>query len=55
MQVEAENLEKKLHKAAENVSSDVLEVPTAVNLNETLDTRDSLLPPCNRYKSVKVF
>ena len=49
MQVEAENLEKKLHKAAENVSSDVLEVPTAANLNETLDTRDSLLPPCNRY------
>ena len=47
MQVEAENLEKKLLKAAETVSSDVLEVPTD-NPNETIDTRDSLLPPCNR-------
>ena len=47
MQVEAENLEKKLLKAAETVSDDVLEAPTD-NLNETIDTRDSLLPPCNR-------
>ena len=48
MQVEAENLEKKLLKAAETVSDDVLEAPPTDNPNETIDTRDSLIPPCNR-------
>ena len=48
MQVEAENLEKKLSKAVETVSKDDLVVPK--DPTQGSKTIENLIPPCNRYR-----